>query len=51
MKFKELLSKFLWFHKKFWGPRYVVIENDKVIKYLLIYHKRIYVLNKEDYAL
>ena len=51
MKLNKYISKFLWFHKKFWGHRYIVIENDNVKKYLLVYHKRIYVLNKEDYVL
>ena len=37
--------KRLWIN--FWGNRYRVFEDDKVIKEILIYHRRIYILNKK----
>ncbi len=30
-----------------WGNKYKVIKNDKVISKLLIYHKKVYVIDKE----
>ena len=41
MKFKDIISKLFWYHKKFWGNRYRLIE-------LLVYHKKIYVLKDGD---
>ena len=45
MKFKKIVSSLTWNHKKLWGSRYRIFNNDKVTE-LLIYHKRIYVLKE-----
>ena len=46
---KQVLKKISWSWKKFWGYRYRVIKDDKVIQELLIYHRKIYILkNKEE---
>ena len=45
MKFKKIISSLTWNHKKFWGSRYRIFNDDKVTE-LLIYHKRIYVLKE-----
>ena len=47
MKFKDIISKLFWYHKKFWGNRYRLFYNNKAIE-LLVYHKKIYVLKDGD---
>lgn len=47
MKFKDIISKLFWYHKKFWGNRYRLFYDNKVIE-LLVYHKKIYVLKDGD---
>ena len=44
----NFFQKLSWFHKNFWGNRYRIIKDNKVIKEILIYHKKIYVLKDGD---
>ena len=47
LKFKKIIKKISWIWKNFWGSIYRVYEDDKKIKEILIYHKRIYLLNNK----
>lgn len=40
------MKKFLWRWKLFWGNCYTIYEKDTIVKKILIYHKKIYVLKK-----
>lgn len=43
-----MFKKFIWNWKKFWGYRYRVFKDDKVVEELLIYKRRIYILEQKD---
>ena len=45
MKIKNYISKLLWFHKRFWGRQYVIVDTNNK-RHILIYHKTIYLLDK-----
>jgi len=42
------MKKFLKIWINFWGHRYRIFQNDRVIKEILIYHKRIYELEEKQ---
>lgn len=44
---KKILKKIRKLWISFWGNRYRVFEDDKLINEILIYHKRIYILGKK----
>lgn len=44
----NFLKRLSWFHKNFWGNRYRIFKNDKVIKEILVYKKRIYIIKEDD---
>lgn len=46
MKIKQILNSLWWKHKCFWGNRYRVIKDGSIIQTLLIYHKKIYILEE-----
>lgn len=41
------MKRFLWKWKLFWGDCYKVYNDDKLIVQILIYHKKIYILEKD----
>lgn len=45
----KIFKRVCWTWKRFWGYRYRIIEDEKVIREILIYHRKIYILkSKED---
>lgn len=44
----KFINKVSWLHKNFWGNRYKIIKDNKVIKEMLVYHKKIYILKECD---
>lgn len=47
MKIRNIFKKIRWLWIKFWGKNYRVIKDEKVIKEILFYKHRIYVI--KDY--
>ena len=46
-EYEEDIKKIRKLWISFWGNRYRVFEDDKLINEILIYHKRIYILGKK----
>lgn len=42
------MKRLLWYWKLFWGSRYYIIEEGKEDKEILVYHHKIYVINRRN---
>lgn len=42
------MKRLLWYWKLFWGIRYHIIEEGKEDKEILVYHHKIYAINRRN---
>ena len=43
---KNKFKKISWLWKSFWGRRYWIYKNDEMVQTILIYKRRIYLIDK-----